>query len=293
MTGSGGRGSRPSWVHRVSPLPKLAWLVAALVVLLLTFDPLVLGIAIVVGALLCLAGGAGSRAARTVVALAPIAASIIVLQALAPVACRWTTCTPIATLGPLTLYAEGLSHALVLAARLVALELITVAVIATTDASDLFGALLVIRLPYEIALMATISLQLLPQLRVSFDEVLDAQRARGLRTTGIRALVPLVVPVAAGTFDRLSVLVLSLQSRGLGAGPRTSWRQVRLGVAGVTSIVSAVLTAIGGAWVAVARWGPGSGVVTLPSAVAVAVVLGAATVFVVVMTSGFRWLVRR
>jgi energy-coupling factor transport system permease protein len=284
---------RRTWLHRVSPLPKLAWLAAGLAVLLLTYDPAVLAAAIGIGAVLCLSAKAGRTAAGTVVALAPVSASIIVLQALAPVACRWAECAPLASIGPLTIYAEGLSYALVLAARLVALELVTVAVVATTDAADLFAALRGIRIPYELALMAMLSLQLLPQLRVSFDDTLDAQRSRGLRTTGLRALVPLLVPVTAATFDRLSVLVLSLQARGLGAGPRTSWREVRLGAAGITGIALAAVAGVAGAGFAAARWGAGSGTVVLPPGAAVAVVLGSAAVFVVVMASGFRWLVRR
>jgi energy-coupling factor transport system permease protein len=282
-----------SWLHRASPLPKLAWLVAAMVVILITFEPAVLAAVLVLGAALAVSAGVGRAAARTVIALAPIAASILVLQTLAPVACRDGTCTPVATLGPVTLYQEGLSYALTLVMRLVALELVAVATLATTHPSDLFAALRRVHLPYEVALMAMLSLQLIPQLQQELREVLQAQRARGLRASGVAALGPLLVPVVAGAFDRLTTLVLSLEARGLGAGPRTSYRRVTLGWAGAVATFAAVLFGAVGTWLALTRWGVReASAVVLPSPVAVALVLAAVAVFVVVMAAGLRAIVR-
>jgi energy-coupling factor transport system permease protein len=282
-----------SWLHRASPLPKLAWLVTSLIVILLTFEPAVLAAFVVIGAAITVSAGVGRAAARTVVALAPIAASILVLQTLAPVACREGSCTAVATLGPVTLYQEGLSYALTLVARLVGLELVAVATLATTHPSDLFAALRRVRLPYEVALMAMLSLQLIPQLQHELREVLQAQRARGLRASGVAALGPLLVPVVAGAFDRMTTLVLSLEARGLGAGPRTSYRRVMLGPAGSVAIVAAVLGGLVGSWLAVTRWGAAqAGVIIIPGWVATSLVLAAVAVFVAVMASGLRALVR-
>jgi energy-coupling factor transport system permease protein len=277
-----------SWLHRASPLPKLSWLVAAMVVVLLTYEPRVLALALVAGVALCMSAGVGRTWARTVVALAPVGASILVLQALSPVACR-AACTPLATIGPLTLYQEGMSHALTLVARLVVVETVAVATLATTHPSDLFAALRGIRLPYEVALMAMLSLQLIPQLRQEMRDVLQAQRARGLRASGIAALAPTLVPVVAGAFDRLTVLVLSLEARGLGAGARTSYRRVALGPVGRLAIAGACVTGVLGTWLAVTRWGAGeAAVVVLPAPAAVAIVAAAALTFVVVMANGLR-----
>ena len=214
------------------------------------------------------------------------------LQALAPVACR-AGCTPAATLGPLTLYQEGMSYALTLVARLVVIETVAVATLSTTHPSDLFAALRGLRLPYEIALMAMLSLQLIPQLQQELRDVLHAQRARGMRASGIAALGPTLVPVVAGAFDRLTVLVLSLEARGLGAGPRTSYRRVALGPAGRLAILAAVVAGVLGTWLAVTRWGAGqAGVIVLGAPATVAIVVGAVAVFVLVMASALRALAR-
>jgi energy-coupling factor transport system permease protein len=281
-----------SWLHRASPLPKLAWLVAAFPVVLLTYEPGALVVGLVAGMLVCASGGVGRTWLRTVVALAPIGASIIVLQTLAPVACR-TGCTAAATLGPATLYEEGLSHALALVGRLLVLESVAVATLATTHPSDLFSSLRQLRLPYEVALMAMLSLQLIPQLQDELRDVLAAQRARGLRASGIRALAPTLVPVVAGAFDRLTTLVLGLEARGLGAGPRTSYRRVALGPAGAVSIGAAITMGCAGTWVALARWSVAdASPVIVPAPVAVGIVVAAAIIFVAVMTRGLRSLVR-
>lgn len=281
-----------TWLHRSSPLPKLAWLAAAMPVVLLTYEPAALAGALAIGALVAVSGGAGRTLGRTAVALAPIGASIVVLQTLAPVACRGG-CTMAASVGPVTLYQEGLSYALVLVLRLLVLESVAVAALVTTHPSDLFAALRRLRLPYQVALMTMLSLQLIPQLQQELHDVLAAQRARGLRATGIAALAPTLVPVVAGAFDRLTTLVLGLEARGVGAGPRTSYRQVRLGPAGVASIIAAAAAGIAGTWLAATRWGAhDASVIGLPAPAAVAVVAAAAMTFVVVMTRGLRSLAR-
>lgn len=281
-----------SWLHRASPLPKLAWLAGSVIFVLATYEPPVLAAVAALGFLLAASAGVGRTAARTVIALAPVAASVLVLQTLAPVACR-AGCTPVAVVGPLTLYAEGMSHALALVGRLLAMEAVAVAMLATTHPSDLFAALRRLRLPYEVSLMAMLSLQLIPQLHRELRGVLQAQRSRGLRASGIAALVPTLVPVVAGSFDRLTILVLGLESRGLGAGPRTSYRRVDPRAVDRLATVLAIPVTIAGTALAITRWGADQAtVIVLPPAIAIGVVAAAVAVFVVVMASGLRVLAR-
>jgi len=281
-----------SWLHRASPLPKLAWLAGFVVVVLATYEPAMLAAIATLGFLLAASAGAGRATVRTVIALAPVAASVLVLQTLAPVACR-AACAPAASLGPLLLYDEGMSHALALVARLLAMETVAVAMLATTHPSDLFACLRRLRLPYEVSLMAMLSMQLIPRLHQELRAVLQAQRSRGLRATGIGALVPTLVPVVAGSFDRLTTLVVSLEARGLGAGPRTSYRRVDLRAVDLLATVLAVPATIAGSAMAVTRWGADqAAIIVLPPPVAVGIVVGAVMVFVVVMASGLRALAR-
>ncbi len=269
------------WLARVSPLPKLAWLAATVIVVLLTFNPLVLAVLGLAGWLVAVSAGVATRVLRTLVLLAPIGASILVLQSIAPVACGAGGCEPAMVAGPLAIYAEGTAHALVLIGRLVVLEVVSVALLATTEPADLFAALRAMRIPYEVALMAMLSLWLIPVLQRELREVLDAQRGRGLRARGITALGPLLVPVAAGTFDRMTVLVLALEARGLGAGRRTSWRRVELDTPGSVAIVAAGLAGAAGIWLALTAWrASGATMLVVPGPVAIALVVGGSVVFV-------------
>ena len=281
-----------SWLHRASPLPKLAWLLGTVVVVLATYEPAVLAVIAILGFVVAASAGVGRATVRTVIALAPVAASVLVLQTLAPVACR-AACTPAASLGPLTLYDEGLSHALALVGRLLAMETVAVGLLATIHPSDLFACLRQLRLPYTVSLMAMLSLQLIPRLQQELRTVLQAQRSRGLRATGIGALVPALVPVVAGSFDRLTILVVTLEARGLGSGPRTSYRRVDLRRVDWLATVLAVIATIAGTATALARWrADQAAIVVLPPALAIGIVIGACVVFVMVMAFGLRAVAR-
>jgi len=70
------------------------------------------------------------------------------------------------------------------------------------------------------------ALNLVPALAASARSIGEAQRMRGWRSRGVRGLVDLVVPVLLDAFERSVVLAESMQSRGFGAGPRTSARSV-------------------------------------------------------------------
>jgi energy-coupling factor transport system permease protein len=286
-------GARRSWLRDASPLPKLAWLVASLPLVLLTYEAGVLVALLGAAIVLVVAGGAARTASRTVLAMWPIAAAILVLQALAPVACAAAACVPYGRLGPITLYVEGLSFALVLVLRLLVLEVAAVALLATIHPSDLFAALRALRLPYQVALMAMLSLRLIPELEREARDVHAAQRARAMRGSGLASLVPTLVPVIAASFDRMTTLVISLEARGLGSGPRTSYRRVTLGRAGMIAILVAAATAVGGSWLAATHWGRvTASIIVLPAPLAFALVAAAAAGFVVAIAWGLRGLAR-
>jgi energy-coupling factor transport system permease protein len=69
---------------------------------------------------------------------------------------------------------------------------------------------------------------LIPIVQREFMLVLSAQRSRGMKATGLGAAVPSIVPVFAGTIERVQQLSMSLESRAFGSkGEKTSLREVR------------------------------------------------------------------
>ena len=218
-----------SRLHRLSAVPKLVWLASSLAFSLATLHPLpLLGVTVVACALAVWAG-AGGPMWRAMRVLGPLMASIIVLQVAAPAACPGG-CTPLAALGPLTISAEALGRGVAYVARLLAMSSAGVVVLVTTRPSDLFGALRRLRVPHAVALVLATTMELVPLLGRELALVLEAQRARGLRATGFRALVPALVPVFVGAFERMGRLAIAMEARGYGAGlPRTSYRTADFG----------------------------------------------------------------
>ena len=149
-------------------------------------------------------------------------------------------------------------------------------------------------MPYLANLMLTMTLQLIPTLQREFDTVLAAQRARGMPSTGFRAVLPSFVPVFAGAFERIHQLTIGLESRGFGAsGVRTSYRRAPFGPAELFGVLAGVAAGIIGTVAGLTIWSAGRMPdVTLPPAVVGAVFAVAATLFVGVIVAGVRSLAR-
>jgi len=69
---------------------------------------------------------------------------------------------------------------------------------------------------------------LIPIVQREFIIILSAQRSRGMKFTGFSAAIPSIVPVFAGTIERIQQLSLSLASRAFGSkGIKTNIREVK------------------------------------------------------------------
>ena len=230
-----------SWLHRLNPISKLAWVLAVIFFAFASYNPFPLFAIAVLGFAMGLSAGIGRPLLRILVVFAPVTASMIVIQTLAPATCS-NTCTAAAQLGPFTLYQEGMSHSLSLVSRVFAMEIIALGVLMTTHLSDLFAAFAKLRVPYILNFMVSMTLQLIPVLQREVSIVLSAQKSRGMKSSGFGSIVPSFVPVFAGAFERVQQLSISLESRAFGStGAKTSYRQVRFGPIDAVIAVSGLL----------------------------------------------------
>jgi energy-coupling factor transport system permease protein len=282
-----------TWLHRANPVAKLVWLVAVLVIAFATYQPFPLFAIALAGLALGASAGIGRRLARTLLFFAPITASILVIQTLAPADCRGA-CQATVFLGPLGLFGDGTMHGLSLAGRLLAVESVALAIFMTTHPSDLFAALARLGVPYVANLMVAMTLQLIPILQREFEIVLSAQWARGMRNTGFRALLPTFVPVFAGAFERVQRLTIGLESRGFGAtGVRTSYRRVRFGRADLAVVMAGLVAGVVGTVAGLTIWDADRARdIVLPASAVLAVFGLAGTLFVGVILAGIRSLAR-
>lgn len=144
--------------------------------------------------------------------------------------------------GPVT--AEGYATGGSIALALTTAVAVTAALSVVIEPTDLVDALPGVLHHAGAALGA--ALNLVPATAASALAVRDAQRLRGWRPHGVRAMVDLVVPVVLGAIDRSVQLAESMEARAFGAGRRTrlaadgrSQRLVGVAVAGAAAIVVA------------------------------------------------------
>ncbi|MCC7362342.1 MAG: energy-coupling factor transporter transmembrane protein EcfT [Anaerolineales bacterium] len=217
---------RDSFFHRLHPLAKAVWAIGAVVIAFATRNPLVLLIIFALGLIFIAVARVLPAYGQVMRLLLPISLSLIVFQALAPAFPQpWT---PIANLGPFTIYQEGIYSGLSLLMRAWAGSSFAVLLVLTTHPGDLFAALQKLGVPHELNFMVSASLQLVPIVQREFQIVLSAQRSRGMRPRGFASVLPSMVPVFAGTIERVQQLALSLESRAFGSkGAKTSLRDIK------------------------------------------------------------------
>jgi len=151
---------------------------------------------------------------------------------------------PVVGLGPFAITREGLNRGGFLVTRVglllvssAALTLTTPPVALTDGIEWLLRPLRRVGVPsHEIALMMTIALRFIPTLLRELDDLIKAQRARGVDLTArdprllVSALLPLVVPLFVISFRRADDLAVAMTSRCYrGDVGRSRYRELRAG----------------------------------------------------------------
>ena len=127
----------------------------------------------------------------------------------------------------LTIYAEGVRYAVLMAVRVMALiagtSLLTYTTspIVLTDAIEqLLKPLGKLHFPvHELAMMMSIALRFIPTLIEETDKIMNAQKARGAQLdTGkmldrVKALVPVLIPLFSSAFRRADELAMAMECR--------------------------------------------------------------------------------
>jgi energy-coupling factor transport system permease protein len=267
----------------MSPIPKVAWLVAGSAVVLVTYDVRVLVLIAGVGLACAASAGLTVRLARTLAGFAPLGASILLVQLVLPTRCA-PSCEVLATVGPMDIYADAMARGLSLLARLLALEVVAFTIVLATRAPDVIASLDRVRVPRHVSFVVALTLQLVPVLRRELAIVLDAQRARGLRAGGPTALTRAVIPVIVASVERIERLAMSLEARGFGGPiPRTSWRAVSFDAGDRIVTLAGIVAGVAGVVAGLAWWGPSASSVAVSPTAAVVIALGALAVFVAML----------
>ena len=127
----------------------------------------------------------------------------------------------------LTIYAEGVRYAVVMAVRVMellagtSLLTYTTSPIVLTDAIEqLLKPLGKLHFPvHELAMMMSIALRFIPTLIEETDKIMNAQKARGAQldtgkmTDRVKALVPVLIPLFISAFRRADELAMAMECR--------------------------------------------------------------------------------
>lgn len=122
----------------------------------------------------------------------------------------------------LTVSREGLAAAAAQGARLGAVATASLVLFAAFDPSRFLDAVAERGWSFHAAYLVVATLQAAPRFRRRAAAILEAQRARGLRTGRgvagrVRALVPLTAPLVLGMLTEADDRAMALEMRGLGA----------------------------------------------------------------------------
>lgn len=213
-----------SVVHRCDPRLKLVATIAYIVVLFMAANPL--GIALSILLLGVLYRVAQIPLKLILKSLKPIL-PVIVFTAVLNLFFITGEGKPLFQWWIFTIYPAGVSYALLMAIRIVALiagtSLLTYTTspIVLTDAIEaLLRPLAKLHLPvHELAMMMTIALRFIPTLIEETEKIMNAQKARGaMLDTGklserVKALVPILIPLFISAFRRADELAMAMECR--------------------------------------------------------------------------------
>ncbi len=134
---------------------------------------------------------------------------------------------PIWQWGFLKITLNGISNAVLISIRIVALIFISCVLTYTTSPTDLTDALERLMKPltvfhikvHEIAMMMTIALRFVPTLLEETDKIMNAQKARGANMDSgglikrVKAMMPVLVPLLVSSFNRAYELAVAMECR--------------------------------------------------------------------------------
>ncbi|MCI2047916.1 MAG: energy-coupling factor transporter transmembrane protein EcfT [Faecalibacterium sp.] len=213
-----------SRVHRYDPRAKIVMTIVFIVLLFLAANPL--GIALSLGLLAFLYGMAKIPFRMVTRSLKPIL-PIILFTCVLNLFFITGEGKPLVQFWIITIYAEGVRYAILMATRVVALIVgtslltYTTSPIVLTDAIEqLLKPFAKLHLPvHELAMMMTIALRFIPTLIEETDKIMAAQKARGaMLDTGtlkdrVQALVPVLIPLFISAFRRADELAMAMECR--------------------------------------------------------------------------------
>ena len=242
-----------SLVHRFDPRLKLVLTIVYIVLLFAASNPLGLALSILfLAAMYKVAKIPGKMILKSLKPILPI----VIFTAVLNLFFVSGEGEPLVHIWFLTIYAEGVRYAVLMAVRVMALiagtSLLTYTTspIVLTDAIEqLLKPLGKLHFPvHELAMMMSIALRFIPTLIEETDKIMNAQKARGAQldtgkmTDRVKALVPVLIPLFISAFRRADELAMAMECRCYRGGEgRTKMKTVKLCARDYAALVAVII----------------------------------------------------
>mgnify|MGYP006300193795 CR=1 FL=1 len=213
-----------SWLHRLHPLVKAAWLVV-LSILLFASQSVAIVVAMLLFAMVALRSSGLSLARRRGIVLLVITGISLGLVHIL----FQNEGNVLTEFGPIVITRTGLSRAVYISGRFLSIVLLSYVYVLSTDPNKLAYSLMQAGLPYRYGFALVTALRLVPIFEQEAVTVTNAQRARGIGhdVRGPRQLLTrvrqLLLPLISSALGKIDVLAVSMEGRGFGRYPQRTY----------------------------------------------------------------------
>jgi len=118
---------------------------------------------------------------------------------------------------------EGFQLGLVIVCRVAALFILLPAFTETTPHVKISSSLVCLGMNYRIAFIITTAFNLIPLFKEEALSIMDAQRLRGMRRSGLAAFAGLLVPLMLNAMRKAQVSSIAMDCRAFGAYKTRTW----------------------------------------------------------------------
>ena len=237
-----------SWLCKVHPFTKLAYIATAISVPLLVGKLSFFAIFIA----LSLAVLASGRLLKRVVPLIAFSFTILITIFLIHGLFNQSNRNILFSIGPLHFYREGLLYALHIGCNVLNMLLSLAILVLSAKPSELVEELEKRGFSRRMGYIITSVFQIVPQMTGTMNTITDAQRSRGLETEGslltrAKAFLPLISPVVMSSLINTRERAVALEVRGFAAKQKKTYLADRTPHRGDTPITVVLLAMIAAA----------------------------------------------
>lgn len=237
-----------SWLCKVHPFTKLAYIATAISVPLLVGKLSFFAIFIA----LSLAVLASGRLLKRVVPLIAFSFTILITIFLIHGLFNQSNRNILFSIGPLHFYREGLLYALHIGCNVLNMLLSFAILVLSAKPSELVEELEKRGVSRRMGYIITSVFQIVPQMTGTMNTITDAQRSRGLETEGslltrAKAFLPLISPVVMSSLINTRERAVALEVRGFAAKQKKTYLADRTPHRGDTPITVVLLAMIAAA----------------------------------------------